>query len=111
VATAPYSVAIEPSLAKSPLDTTIWGAYESSPPYTGCQKSPVDLPESPVLPQKSPILPGESMLPVDEPSRRVHYKYIIWDLRRLQVQPIPLGVTFSNAVSKLEAQSSNVYFH
>jgi len=27
------------------------------------------------------------------------------------VQPIPLGVTFSNAVSKLKAQSSNVSFH
>jgi len=29
----------------------------------------------------------------------------------LQVQPIPLGVTFSIADSKLEAQSSNVSFH
>jgi len=28
-----------------------------------------------------------------------------------RVQPIPLGVTFSNAVSKLKAQSSNVSFH
>ena len=28
-----------------------------------------------------------------------------------QVQPIPLGATFSNAVSKLKAQSSNVSFH
>ena len=27
------------------------------------------------------------------------------------IQPIPLGVTFSNAVSKLKAQSSNVSFH
>ena len=26
------------------------------------------------------------------------------------IQPIPLGVTFSNAVSKLKAQSSNVSF-
>ena len=30
---------------------------------------------------------------------------------RNKVQPIPLGVTFSNAVSKLKAQSSNVSFH
>jgi len=29
----------------------------------------------------------------------------------LMLQPIPLGVTFSNAVSKLKAQSSNVSFH
>ena len=29
----------------------------------------------------------------------------------LYIQPIPLGVTFSNAVSKLKAQSSNVSFH
>jgi len=29
----------------------------------------------------------------------------------IHVQPIPLGVTFSNAVSKLKAQSSNVSFH
>ena len=27
------------------------------------------------------------------------------------LQPIPLGVTFSNALSKLKAQSSNVSFH
>ena len=27
------------------------------------------------------------------------------------VQPIPLGVTFLNDVSKLKAQSSNVSFH
>jgi len=27
------------------------------------------------------------------------------------VQPIPLGVTFSNAASKLKAQSSNVSLH
>ena len=31
--------------------------------------------------------------------------------RCVEVQPIPLGVTFSNAVSKLKAQSSNVFFH
>jgi len=31
--------------------------------------------------------------------------------RFLYVQPIPLGVTFSNAVSKLKAQSLNVSFH
>ena len=30
---------------------------------------------------------------------------------RFLLQPIPLGVTFSNAVSKLKAQSSNVSFH
>jgi len=30
---------------------------------------------------------------------------------KLFVQPIPLGVMFSNAVSKLKAQSSNVSFH
>jgi len=29
----------------------------------------------------------------------------------IKVQPIPLGVTFSNAVSKLQAQSSKVSFH
>ena len=29
----------------------------------------------------------------------------------IYVQPIPLGVTFSNAVSKLKAQSSNVSVH
>jgi len=29
----------------------------------------------------------------------------------IHVQPIPLGVTFSNEVSKLKAQSSNVSFH
>ena len=29
----------------------------------------------------------------------------------MYIQPIPLGVTFSNAVSKLKAQSSNVSFH
>jgi len=29
----------------------------------------------------------------------------------IYVQPIPLGVKFSNAVSKLKAQSSNVSFH
>ena len=28
----------------------------------------------------------------------------------IDIQPIPLGVTFSNAVSKLKAQSSNVSF-
>jgi len=28
-----------------------------------------------------------------------------------QIQPIPLGATFSNAVSKLKAQSSNVCFY
>ena len=33
------------------------------------------------------------------------------DSRRYTVQLIPLGVTFSNAVSKLKAQSSNVSFH
>jgi len=32
-------------------------------------------------------------------------------VRSIQVQPIPLGVIFSNAVSKLKAQSSNVSFH
>ena len=32
-------------------------------------------------------------------------------LCRHDVHPIPLGVTFSNAVSKLKAQSSNVSFH
>jgi len=32
-------------------------------------------------------------------------------MRFVQVQPIPLGVMFSNAVSKLKAQSSKVSFH
>ena len=32
-------------------------------------------------------------------------------VRRYKVQLIPLGVTFSNAASKLKAQSSNVSFH
>ena len=29
----------------------------------------------------------------------------------IYLQPIPRGVTFSKALSKLKAQSSNVYFH
>ena len=32
-------------------------------------------------------------------------------LQHIHIQPIPLGVTFSNAVSKLKAQSLNVSFH
>ena len=41
------------------------------------------------------------------------YIHMSWALEEdhADVQPIPLGVTFSNAVSKLKAQSSNVSFH
>jgi len=36
----------------------------------------------------------------------------VWyDINWIRVQPIPLGVTFSNAVSKLKARSSIVFFH
>ena len=38
------------------------------------------------------------------------YIYIYMCITYTYVQPIPLGVTFSNAVSKIKAQSSNVSF-
>jgi len=47
----------------------------------------------------------------------MHFRHPVEDMSSqernvwLWVQPIPLGVTFSNAVSKLKAQSSNVSFH
>jgi len=41
----------------------------------------------------------------------VYIRYTYIRIRVSEVQPIPLGVTFSNAVSKLKAQSSNVSFH
>jgi len=45
----------------------------------------------------------------------VHIMRVVWCLSHsltwVMVQPIPLGVTFSNAVSKLKAQSSKISFH